>query len=48
MKDDELTPQEKFELYYDEYRKNKNKPISLDSMLKKIGIRKSSGGSDTH
>ena len=48
IKDDELTPQEKFELYYDEHQKEKNKPISLDKMLKKIGLRKSTGGSDTH
>ena len=48
LRDDELTPQEKFELYYEEYEKNKRKPMSLNKMLKKFGLRKSSGGSDTH
>jgi len=51
IKDDELTPQEKFELYYEEYRKEKdkkNKPKDLNSILKQLGLRKSSGGSDTH
>ena len=51
IKDDELTPQEKFELYYEEYQKEKNKskkPKNLTAILKKLGLRKSSGGSDTH
>ena len=51
IKDDELTPQEKFELYYEEYQKEKdkkNKPKDLNTILKKLGLRKSSGGSDTH
>ena len=48
IKDDELTPQEKFELYYEEYKKEKYKPKNLNSILKKLGLRKSSGGSDTH
>ena len=48
LRDDELTPQEKFELYYEEYEKNKRKPKNLNSILKKLGLRKSSGGSDTH
>ena len=47
IKDDELTPQEKFELYYEEYRKEKYKPKNLNSILKKLGLRKSTGGSDT-
>ena len=51
IRDDELTPEEKFELYYHEYEKEKNKkykPQTLDNVLKKLGLRKSSGGSDTH
>ena len=48
LRDDELTPQEKFELYYEEYEKNKRKPKNLNSILKQLGLRKSSGGSDTH
>ena len=48
IKDDELTPQEKFELYYEEYEKNKRKPRDLNKILKQLGLRKSSGGSDTH
>ena len=48
--DHELTPQEKFELYYDEYskRKVKNESLSLNQLLKYTGLRKSTGGSDTH
>ena len=46
--DDELTPEEKFELYYEEYKKEKNKPKDLNTILKQLGLRKSSGGSDTH
>ena len=39
-KDSDLTNEEKFELYYDEYVKNKltQKSRSLNSMLKKIGL----------
>ena len=48
LRDDELTPQEKFELYYEEYQKNKRKPKDLNSIQKQLGLRKSSGGSDTH
>ena len=38
--DDELSPEEKFELYYDERerRKPKNKSFSYDELLKKAGI----------
>ena len=49
--DNDLTPEEKFELYYDEYKKEKGKPKKskdLNSILKQLGLRKSSGGSDTH
>ena len=51
IRDDELTPEEKFELYYDEYEKEKNrkgKVHTLNGILKTVGLRKSSGGSDTH
>ena len=39
-KDKDLTNEEKFELYYDEYVKNKfkQKSINLNSMLKEIGL----------
>ena len=50
IKDDELTPEEKFELYYEEYKKEKNKSIKsedLNTILKKLGLRKSTGVSDT-
>jgi len=50
MVDRRLTLNEKFELYYDEYNKRKaeEESLSLKDMLKKTGIRKSHGGSDTH
>ena len=48
IRDDELTPEEKFELYYEEYKKEKNKSKDLNTILKQLGLRKSSGGSDTH
>ena len=48
IRDDELTPQEKFELYYEEHKKEKNKSKDLNTILKKLGLRKSTGGSDTH
>ena len=38
--DTDLTAEEKFELYYDEYRKRKNKSRSMDSVLKELGIKK--------
>ena len=37
----DLTPEEKFELYYDEYRIRKNKSYTLSQMLKELGIKKS-------
>ena len=43
-----LTLEEKFEIYYNEYKKKKDKPISFDNILKRAGLRKSNGGSDTH
>ena len=46
--DNDLTPEEKFELYYHEYKKEKKKIYSIDGILKTVGLRKSSGGSDTH
>ena len=49
--DKDLSPEDKFELYYDEHekdKKKKEKPQSLDKILNKLGLRKSSGGSDTH
>ena len=39
--DMDLTPEEKFELYYDEYRIRKNKSYTLSQMLKELGIKKS-------
>jgi len=38
--DIDLTPKEKFELYYDEHRKRKNQGESMDVTLKKLGIKK--------
>ena len=49
--DGDLSPEEKFELYYHEYEKEKNKKgrvHTLNGILKTVGLRKSSGGSDTH
>jgi len=48
--DDDLTATEKFELYYDEYRKRKlnKESLSLNDLLKKLKLRKEKGGSDTH
>ncbi len=48
--DKDLTPDEKFELYYSEYRKRKldKESLSLDDLLKKLKLRKEKGGSDTH
>ena len=40
-KDRELTPEEKFELYYHERELRDNKLTSLDSMIKKLGLKKS-------
>ena len=47
--DHELTPQEKFELYYDEYRSLKKQAESetLQETLKKAGIKKPPGNSQT-
>lgn len=39
--DKDLTSEEKFELYYDEYCKRKNKLTSFNSFLKKLGLKKS-------
>lgn len=39
--DKDLTPEEKFELYYDEYCKRRNKLTSFNSFLKKLGLTKS-------
>jgi len=49
-KDKDLTADEKFELYYDEYikRNNEKESLSLNQLLKNAGVRKSHGGSDTH
>ena len=41
MKDRELTPDEKFELYYHERELRDNKLTSFDSMIKKLGLKKS-------
>ena len=41
LADRDLSPEEKFELYYDEYNKRKNKLNSLDSFLKELGLKKS-------
>mgnify|MGYP003113353871 CR=1 FL=1 len=41
LADNDLTPEEKFELYYDEYDKRKKKKGSLDSILFELGIKKS-------
>ena len=40
-KDRELTPEEKFELYYHERELRNNKLTSFDSMIKKLGLKKS-------
>ena len=42
MKDKDLSPEEKFELYYHEHnlRNNKVNKTSLDSMIKKLGLKK--------
>lgn len=40
-KDKELSAEEKFELYYHERELRNNKPISLDSIIKKAGLKKS-------
>ena len=47
--DHELTPKEKFELYYDEYRsiKKKEEGKTLNQTLKKAGIKKPPGNSQT-
>ena len=40
-KDQDLSPEEKFELYYDEHRNRQNeKGHTLNSMLKKLGIKR--------
>jgi hypothetical protein len=39
-KDKELSAEEKFELYYHERELRTNKPISLDSIIKKVGLKK--------
>ena len=43
MKDKDLSPEEKFDLYYHEHnlRNNKIKKTSFDSMIKKLGLKKS-------
>ena len=40
-KDKELSAEEKFELYYHERELRNKKPISLDSIIKKAGLKKS-------
>ena len=47
--DHELTPEEKFELYYDEYRsrKKEEESKSLRESLKKAGLKKPPGNSQT-
>ena len=47
--DHELTPKEKFELYYDEYRslKKQEEGKTLRETLKKAGIKKPPGNSQT-
>ena len=47
--DHELTPKEKFELYYDEYRslKKQEEGKTLKETLKKAGIKKPPGNSQT-
>tara|TARA_Y100000310_G_scaffold58618_1_gene53954 strand:+ start:161 stop:391 length:231 start_codon:yes stop_codon:yes gene_type:complete len=47
--DHELTPKEKFELYYDEYRSRKkgDEVKSLAESLKKAGLKKPPGNSQT-
>ena len=39
LDDDELTEEERFELYYEEHRRVKNKGLSYDELLKKSGIK---------
>ena len=47
--DRDLSPEEKFELYYDEHKKEKKEKIyTLNQILNYAKLRKSSGGSDTH
>ena len=47
--DGDLTPKEKFDLYYDEHKKEKKEKIyTLNQILNYAKLRKSSGGSDTH
>ena len=47
--DHELTPKEKFELYYDEYRslQKEQESKSLNDSLKKAGLKKPPGNSQT-
>ena len=47
--DHELTPEEKFELYYDEYlrRKNEEESTTLRESLKKAGLKNPPGNSQT-
>ena len=47
--DHELTPKEKFELYYDEYRslKKEEESKTLNQTLKKAGLKKPPGNSQT-
>ena len=48
--DDDLTATEKFELYYSEYKKRKlnKESLSFNDLLKKLKLRTTTGGSDTH
>ena len=39
LEDNELTEEERFELYYEEHRRVKNKGLSYDELLKKSGIK---------
>ncbi len=39
LEDDELTDDERFDLYYEEHRRVKNKGLSYDELLKKSGIK---------
>ena len=47
--DHELTPEEKFELYYEEYRRQKDEKEgkTLSSLLKSLGIKKPPPGKQT-
>ena len=38
LEDDELTDEERFDLYYEEHRRVKNKGLSYDELLKKSGL----------